>query len=477
MSRGKVRAARREVSDAEVAALVRAAVAAAANDNEALERFVRRLSTPVRRTIHENWLWQRHDGQVPPDEPLPGGRGGPARPVRSDWRTWVLMAGRGFGKTRAGAEWVSALARAEPRARIALVGASAEDAARVMVEGVSGLLAVARTGEAPLWLRGEGQLVFRSGAKAFVYSGAHPEGLRGPEHHFAWCDELAKWARPGAAWDNLRLGLRLGAAPRALVTTTPRPVAALRAILAHPGTAVTRGRTADNDAHLGGGFVADMVATYGGTRLGRQELDGELLEEAQGALWPRELIEKCRSQALTPGPSPAEGRGELKRIVVGVDPPGSVTGDACGIVVCGEDREGRLLVLADCTVSGVRPEGWARAVAAAAEAWEASRVVAEKNNGGDMVESVLRSVEAALPVRLVSASRDKAARAAPVAARFEAGKAFLAGRFPQLEDEMAGLSWDGDYEGPGRSPDRVDAMVWAMSALMKPAPQYRVTAL
>ncbi|MBV9931917.1 MAG: DNA-packaging protein [Alphaproteobacteria bacterium] len=461
MSQGKVRAAvaLRDVSDTEVAGMVRMA-RAASNDNEAAARLFGRLTTPERRTIAENWLWQRHDGQVPPDAWVRG------RAARDDWRTWVLMAGRGFGKTRAGAEWASALARAEPRARIALVGASAEEAARVMVEGVSGLLAVARTGEAPLWLRSEGQLVFASGARAYVYSGANPDGLRGPEHHFAWCDELAKWAHPQAAWDNLRLGLRLGAAPRALVTTTPRPVAALRAILAHGGTALTRGRTADNAAHLGGGFVEDMVETYGGTRLGRQELDGELLEDVAGALWPRDVIEKARQSSTLP-------REELRRVVVGVDPPGSVDGDACGIVVCGDDRDERLYVLADASVAGLRPEGWARAVAKAAEAWGADRVIAEKNNGGDMVESVLRSVDANMPVTLVSATHGKVSRAAPVAARFEAGKAFLAGRFPQLEDEMAGLSWGGDYEGPGRSPDRVDAMVWAMTALMKPPREYR----
>ena len=482
MSKGSKRG-RAPVSDAEVAALVRLAAAAAANDNDdyALERFLRRLTAPVRRALLQIWDWQRHPGQIPPDE-LPvelvdgaaGGASGCGADWRAhwrpDWRTWVLMAGRGFGKTRAGAEWVSALARAEPKARIALVGASAEDAARVMVEGVSGLLAVARLGEAPVWLRGEGQLVFASGARAFVYSGANPDGLRGPEHHYAWCDELAKWARPDAAWDNLRMGLRLGARPRALVTTTPRPVAALRAILAHPGTAVTRGRTADNDAHLGGGFVADMVETYGGTRIGRQELDGELLEDVAGALWPRDLIEASRR-------SGAVAREELRRVVVGVDPPGSVDGDACGIVVCGEDEAKRLFVLADCSVAGVRPEGWARAVAAAAREWQADRVVAEKNNGGEMVGSVLRSVDERMPVRLVAAVRGKASRAAPVAARFEAGKAFLAGRFPALEDEMAGLSWGGDYEGPGRSPDRLDAMVWAMTALLEGRREARITFL
>jgi phage terminase large subunit-like protein len=395
-----------------------------------------------------------------------------------------VLAGRGFGKTRAGAEWVWACVRSSAAPlRIALVGGSAEEAAKVMVEGPAGLLAAARTGEAPCWIPSRSLLAFPGGSQAFVYSAEAPEGLRGPEHHLAWCDEFAKWRRAEAAWDNLQMGLRLGTRPRAAVTTTPRPVAALRRVLALSGTAVTRGRTGEN-VHLAPDFERDMAEVYGGTRLGRQELDGELLDDVAGALWPREVIEKARigdSHFSHGGGRSITVAGEsdcpLRRVVVGVDPPGSVDGDACGIVVCGEDRDGRLLVLADCSVKGVRPEGWARAVAAAAEAWEADRVIAEKNNGGDMVESVLRSVEAHLPVKLVSASTGKASRAAPVAARFEAGKAFLAGRFPALEDEMAGLSWSGDYEGPGRSPDRVDAMVWAMTALMKPAPQYRVRLL
>jgi len=443
--------------------------AAAIEGTEALARFVDRLPTPVRRRMRDAFGWQLHGGQVPPE---------------GAWRTWVVMAGRGFGKTRAGAEWVWACVRASAAPlSVALVGATADEAAKVMVEGPAGLLAAARTGEAPCWIPSRSLLRFPGGSEAFVYSAEAAEGLRGPQHHLAWCDEFAKWRRADAAWDNLQMGLRLGARPRCAVTTTPKPVAALRRVLALPGTAVTRGRTADN-VHLAPDFARDMAEVYGATRLGRQELDGELLGDVEGALWPREVIERARigdSHFSRGGGSPGTAAGEsdcpLRRVVVGVDPPGSADGDACGIVVCGEDRDGRLLVLADCSVKGLRPEGWARAVAAAAEAWEADRVVAETNQGGEMVESVLRSVDAHLPVKAVSASAGKASRAAPVAARFEAGKAFLAGRFPALEDEMAGLSWGGEYEGPGRSPDRLDAMVWAMTALMKPAPQYRVRAL
>jgi phage terminase large subunit-like protein len=400
----------------------------------------------VRRWLVEQWFWQAHGGQVEPS---------------GDWRVWLMMAGRGFGKTRAGAEWVSARARETPGAAIALVGGSRDEVAKVMIEGPSGLLAVARTGEAPVWTATRGVLRFSSGAEAFVYSAAAPEKLRGPQHHFAWADELAKWENADAAWDNLQMGMRVGERPRLVVTTTPRAVALVRRVRGLKGTVKTRGRT-DENAHLSDVFREWVVDTYGGTRLGRQELDGMLFEEAAGALWSRDGIEAARVEgAAVP---------EMKRVVVGVDPPGSADGDACGILVCGMGRDGVAYVLADSSVSGLRPEGWAAAVARAAEAWEADRVVAEKNMGGDMVESVLRNVEPGLPVRLVSASKGKAARAEPVAAAFERGKARLAGRFPELEDEMAGLTAGGGYEGPGRSPDRADAMVWAMSELLKPAP-------
>ena len=241
---------------------------------------------------------------------------------------------------------------------------------------------------------------FASGAEAFVYSAGAPESLRGPEHHFAWCDELAKWRQADSAWDNLNMGLRLGERPRVLVTTTPRAVAILRRVKAAPGTVETFGRTAENE-HLAAGVRAWLEEAYGGTRLGRQELDGVLFEEPAGALFPRALIDACRVESW----APACAGERLRRIVVGVDPPVLAEGDACGIVVCGQDAARRLYVLADASVSGLSPEGWARKVAAAALAWGADRVVAEKNRGGDMVASVLRAVDAGLPVRLVSASR------------------------------------------------------------------------
>ena len=416
------------------------AYAALIEDADDLARFVERLPTPVRRRMADEFSWQAHGGQCEP---------------AGDWRVWLLMAGRGFGKTRAGAEWVSARARENPGARIALVGATREDVAKVMIEGPSGLLRVARTGEAPLWVPSRGMVYFASGAEGHVYSAAAGEALRGPEHDHAWCDELAKWERGAAAWDNLQLGLRVGERPRALVTTTPRPLALLRGIEADPATAVTRGRTRDN-LHLPEAAVAEAYRRYGDSRLGRQELEGVLFDEVQGALWTRDLIETCRIAA--PG-------GAYRRVVVGVDPPVSVDGDACGIVVCALRADGIAELVADHSVRGLSPEGWALKAAAAAQAWGAHRVVAEANNGGKMVESVLRGADVSLPVKLVHAADGKSARAEPVAALFEAGRAKLAGVFPELEDEMCALVLGGGFEGKG-SPDRADAMVWAMTELM-----------
>lgn len=400
-----------------------------------------RLTGPEIVTLAECWPAWAHEGQLAPT---------------GDWRTWLMLAGRGFGKTRAGAEWVCEMARRGGEGlRIALVGATPGEVDRVMVRGTSGLMRAARFDEDLLWYPTRGLVQFSSGAQAFAYSGANPEALRGPEHHFAWCDELAKWAFPQAAWDNLMLGLRLGEGARVMVTTTPRPIALLRRIVGESATAITSGRTTDN-LNLPADFVAAVTGLYGGTRLGRQELEGELIEDVEGALWTRALIEKCRAQAPE----------TLTRVLIGVDPPASASGDACGIVVCGLGPDGTGYVLADRSVAGLSPEGWARAVAAAAEEWSADRVIVETNQGGEMVESVLRSVDAGLPVRPVKARFGKAKRAEPVAARFEAGRAKFAGAFAELEDELCGLTIGGGYEGPGRSPDRADAMVWALAELM-----------
>jgi len=411
---------------------------------------------------------------------------GQTAPAGADWRTWVIMGGRGFGKTRAGAEWVLEAVRAhdrggrrgdEPRdvgrglspagrlaepgslrvasagsLRIALVAATVDEARSVMVEGPSGLLALARPGEISRWVPGERRLVFANGAACALFSGRSPAKLRGPEHDLAWCDELAKWRHAGETWDMLQMGLRRGARPRCVVTTTPSADPALARVLGLPDTVVTGGATRAN-GHLAPGFVAAVERQYGGTRLGAQEIEGLLPREHEGSLWPWALIEASRRTVPT----------TLVRVVVGVDPPATAAG-TCGIVVAGLGADGGAVVLADASVAGASPEGWARAVAEAAAAWEADRVVAEVNQGGDMVRSVLAGAGRCLPIRTVRATRGKATRAEPVAALFETGRATLGGRFPALEAAMAQFT-AGGYAGGG-SPDRADAMVWALWALL-----------
>ncbi|TKD52302.1 ATP-binding protein [Sphingomonas baiyangensis] len=386
------------------------------------------------------WAWA-HPGQLAP----PG-----------DWRVWLIRAGRGFGKTRAGAEWISEMARTHRDARIALVGGTIDDVARVMIDGPSGLIDVAWDDQPLQWRRDAGTLRFKSGARAFVYSAEAPEGLRGPEHDFAWCDELGKWGRGGTAtWDNLMMGMRRGERPRTLVTTTPRATTLLKRVMALPDMVETRGKTRDNPA-LPPSFVAAMLADYGDTALGRQELDGELIEDVAGALWSRALIERVRVVEVP----------LLVRVVVGVDPPASATGDACGIVAVGLGVDDIGYVIDDASVAGASPATWARAVAACAERHGADRVIAEANQGGDMVAGVLKGAEATLPVKLVRATRGKVARAEPVAALYESGRVRHAGAFGLLEDELCGLVPGGGYQGPGRSPDRADACIWALTELL-----------
>jgi phage terminase large subunit-like protein len=436
-----------------------------------------------------DWETWAHGGQCAP----PG-----------DWLTWVLMGGRGFGKTRAGAEWVASLVAGGAAVRIALVAATRDEARTVMVEGKSGLLAVAEP-YVEGWWPTRGLLRFRGGAEARLFSGASPDFLRGPEHHFAWCDELAKWQYAQDCWDMLRLGLRLGELPRALITTTPRPGPVLRGILAAAGTVLSGGPTVGNP-HNPRAFTEHVYQRYAGTRLALQELEGQLLTDAPGALWSVALLERCRlsrpspftgegdsraaarergggesgeQQALTlpsgfagrAPPSPEMGEGiAFARIVVAVDPP---SGDGtCGIVACARDAAGRGHVLADHSVTNRSPEGWARVVAEAARAWAAAyrdvpvAVVAESNQGGKMVEAVIRAADAGLKIKLVPAVAGKVDRATPVAMRFETGEVTLHGRFPALEAELMGMIAGGGYEGPGKSPDRADAMVWGLTELL-----------
>lgn len=412
----------------------------------AARRYIDGLSDSAVQGLAHHWQFWARPAQIAPD---------------GVWRIWLIMAGRGFGKTRAGAEWVRSIAEADPDARIALVAANLAEARSVMVEGQSGLLAIAPDAMRPHWEPSLRRLRWPDGAQATLFSAAEPESLRGPEHSHAWCDEIAKWdnasGRAMAAWDNLQLGLRVGALPQIAATTTPRAVPLVRHLLADPAVVISRGSSQANLANLPPAFLDAVQRHYGGTVLGRQELDGELLDDIEGALWSRSLIEACRVRWSARG---------LERVVVGVDPPAGSSGDACGIIVCALLEDGRAAVLADCSVEGASPEGWARAVARASEQWNADRIIAEANQGGEMVGAVLRASNIALPVRLVHASRGKVARAEPVAALYEAGRVIHCGTFARLEDEMCGLMTAGDYQGPGRSPDRADALVWALTELM-----------
>jgi phage terminase large subunit-like protein len=316
---------------------------------------MQRLSERQRRSLQRHWRLWAHDGQVAP---------------ASGWHTWLIMAGRGYGKTRAGAEWVREIAENDGAARIALVGDSLGEARRVMVEGPSGLLAIAPSRKRPAYEPSKRLLTWPNGATATLYSAGEPESLRGPQHSHAWADELAKWsggARAESAWDNLLLGLRLGGLPRVVATTTPRAVPLLKRLLAQADTYVSRGTTADNADNLPSGFLRSVRCRFGRSLLARQELDGELIEDIEGALWSRALLEDCREEGEMP---------EARRVVIGVDPPASSGGDACGIVVCALGADGIGRVLADASIRKATPERWARRVAETARAWACDRVVA-----------------------------------------------------------------------------------------------------
>ncbi|RAI44100.1 DNA-packaging protein [Rhodoplanes roseus] len=377
------------------------------------------------------------------------------------WITWLVLGGRGAGKTRLGAEWVRALVHgtapyaAHRYGALALVGESERDARDVMVEGASGLLTISPRGERPLWIPTRRRLEWPNGAVAQVFSADDPDSLRGPQFDAAWCDELAKWRYADAAFDMLQFGLRLGTTPRQMITTTPRPIPLIRRLIADPHTRVTRAGTAANRDHLAPAFLRTVVARYAGTRLGRQELDGELIEDRPDALWSRALIEACRVRAAPP----------LSRIVVGLDPPGSSRrgADACGMVAAGRGEGGLVYVLEDASESGLTPAAWAARAVALVRRLDADAIVAEVNMGGEMVKTVLREVDATVPVKAVHATRGKWLRAEPVAALYEQGRVKHVGAFPPLEDEMCDFGLDG--LSSGRSPDRLDALVWAVTAL------------
>nr|WP_246700975.1 terminase family protein [Rhodopseudomonas sp. BR0M22] len=381
------------------------------------------------------------------------------------WTTWLMLGGRGAGKTRAGAEWVRALVAgtppyaARPYGRIALIGESWHDAREVMVEGESGLLRISPRAERPEWIATRKRLEWPNGAVGQVFSADDPDSLRGPQFEAAWCDELAKWRYAEASFDMLQFGLRLGSRPRQLITTTPRPLPLIKRLLVDPRTRVTRAPTRANAEHLSPAFLDNVVARYAGTRLGRQELDGDLIEDRPDALWSRALIERSRVAEAPP----------LQRIVVAIDPPASSKpgADSCGIVAVGRSGDGVYFVLEDASAQGLTPAGWAAKAVGLYHRLEADAIVAEINMGGEMVRAVIRETDSVVPIREVRASRGKYVRAEPVAALYEQAKVKHVGSFPLLEDEMC------DF-GPGglsnsRSPDRLDALVWAVTALVKGA--------
>ena len=392
------------------------------------------LSLPVaaREMLLRRWdVWGRPEQQAPP----------------GSWRTWLILAGRGWGKSRTGAEWVRAMATQGRAERIALVARTAADVRDVLVEGESGLLAIHRADERPTWEPSRRRLTWPNGVIATTYSADEPDQLRGPQHALAWVDEIAAWRYPDA-WDQLQLGLRIGDDPRVVVTTTPRPTPLVRALAASPSTVVTRGRTADNARNLAPGTVEALRARYEGTRLGRQELDGEILDDTPGALWTRAMIEAGQ----------ARNSPELRRVIVALDPSVAADGggDECGIVVAGIDLDARVWVLRDAS-GNLSPSEWSRRAVALADEYEADAIVAEVNQGGALVEQTLRAAGARTRVRSVHAARGKRARAEPVAALYEQGRVRHLPGLQRLEDELC--TWASATGDP--SPNRLDALVWA----------------
>ena len=378
-----------------------------------------------------DWRFWAHAAQLPPD---------------GAWRIWLFLGGRGAGKTRAGAEWIAEEVAHGRMQRVGLIGATMRDARAVMVEGESGLLACV---DGAVFEPSNNRVLWPGGAVATLLSAEEPDSFRGHQFDGIWGDEFCKWREPQAALDMALMAMRLGDTPRMLLTTTPRNIPALKDLLTAPDVAVTRGKTSDN-SELPPDFIAAMQARYGATALGRQELEGELIADQDGALWRRDWIGRVRDVPV------------LERVVVAVDPPASSAGDECGIVVAGRSGTDGY-VLADYSLGGLTPAGWAARVMQAYADFEADAIIAESNQGGDMVESVLKQADGNAPVRLVHASRGKITRAAPMAALYEAGRIHHAGLFAELEDQMC------HYDGRkgAKSPDRMDALVWALSDLFE----------
>lgn len=380
-------------------------------------------------------------------------------PEGDDWTTWLILAGRGWGKTRTGAETIRKWVMSGKYGRIALVGETTADVRGVMVDGESGLLNIGPKDERPEYFPSLRQLKWPNGAIATTYNATEPDQLRGPQHDAAWCDEIAKWKYIQETWDQLQFGLRLGIHPRQILTTTPRPLPLLKKMINDPFVKVTKGRTYDNKDNLAEPFMRQIEDRFGGSRLGRQELEGEILEDIPGALWQRSNIDTNRI---------IEAPVDMLNVIVAVDPATSSEegSDENGIVVVGTARDSdgyvRGYVLEDVSLRG-SPEEWAKTAVRMYRKWQADRIVAEKNQGGDMVSSVIRSVDRSIPIKLVHASRGKVIRAEPISALYEQNRIHHVGRFDKLEDQMCTFSVDNIRSNGMGSPDRVDALVWGLT--------------
>jgi len=366
-------------------------------------------------------------------------------PPAWDWRCWLILAGRGWGKSRTGAEWVRIQVRTNQY--VNLIGATADDARDIMIEGESGILAICPAEERPRYLASKRQLAWSNGAKSLIFTADEPERLRGKQHMRLWADELASWRYP-EAWDQAMMGLRLGRHPQVVVTTTPRPTKIIKDLAKAKTTHVTRGRTYDNAPNLAPEFLSQIITKYEGTRLGRQEIAGEILDDNPGALWKRDNIDAGR---VLKAP-------DLERIVVAIDPTATAAGDEAGIIVAGVAGD-QFYVIEDASQHG-SPLQWASAAITAYHKFKADRIIAEVNNGGEMVEQTLRTVDRQIPYTAVHASRGKLTRAEPVAAFYEKGQGHHVGAFPLLEDEMC------QWEPGADSPNRMDALVWAGTELI-----------
>ena len=370
-----------------------------------------------------------------------------------DWNYWLIMAGRGFGKTRCGAEWVRQQVKTSKL--VNLIGATVDDARDIMIEGESGILAICPPDERPTYISHKRRLEWPNGARSLIFTADEPERLRGKQHMKLWCDEVCAW-RYQESWDQAMFGLRLGRLPQAVVTTTPKPIKMLKDLLADERTALTTGSTYDNQDNLAPTFLHKIIARYEGTRLGRQELLAEVLEDTPGALWKRSRIDELRVKEVP----------RLRRVVVAIDPAVSTKegSDETGIIVAGLGFDDHIYVLADLS-GNYTPDEWATEAIRQFDKWKADRIIAEVNNGGDMVEAAIRTKRKSISYKAVHASRGKVIRAEPVSALYEQGKAHHVGAFAILEDQMCVFTTDYDRTKMGYSPDRLDALVWAATEL------------